>query len=945
MSKRVYLFPIEPEKYPEYTRRAASAVTRAVLGNTIQFTSLRGFPTTSTNMKEIGEAADMGARPMPDEGSQLKEIEETIDLYVDYFKLGKVLWPVYPTLFAGNFRRLVDICAERGLYLYDFWGYVPGSKPCDGIWGEYSIPRDTDEYMRQKLGERFLGYDNGEQDGRYIHASGATALPTLWNRAAQYKNFRHYFEKLNDAMLNHTVTLASLTFLHYFAKEGNTIMIGAETAQALPSNPMWFSFIRGASKQYGLLNYGNASVWNRWGYKDYNVMSDEPDTSNGYEMGRTGGTSLSQLRRLIYNQYVYNCDILGFESSWFTTEDTVEGDKNDDKTYIVGKKKYKLTPVGEIQRYCGDFVRRNGNPGIMYAPLAVIIDFNSGWVPPRHLYSGDIYKVWGNLPYGSGDYQLHALFSMLYPGYENAGFYRDERGFLTPTPYGEICDVLLSDVRGEILRRYPAIFVCVKTKVDKEFLRKIITYVRHGGHAIVSAFSINDITDSVKFSDEFLDLFNSSGAYREIEIGAGKLTILCDGAGDGLESTEEELAYKNSVNEDIPQPYRFTAETKELLGGIFDELRIVYVTNRALQYTLDIKSADEYTLFVSNNTLNTERFDIAVNEGELVEVTEPEISDGVKTLPEFLPRHAVTELKKSESSGKYELSPYDCRIFNVKTRGIELKEVTERNPEPRDDKLFLSLGYNGGSASDFLMTHPTFAYRFGGLYIPAEYLDALDDYTAEREAHYFSLQNVKILVDFTRMLNHFPDLTIIGNFPKRTEESVRRIEKILRRAQKYGCEGAIFTLHRNAENEYTQEQAVNGAKKTLTQIAALSRELSIKPYFANRGVLIGFDEQIKFAESGEAGSLAFNIAFAMSSGSDPTLPECAELLLLSDIKTDMFGQKYAAQTPMNSSVGASERIDKLRAAYKAAKTKGIPIALVADYKDWDAVIDDLTVLR
>ena len=357
MKNKVYLFLTEPEKYPDFTRRQAKAVTRKALGDTIQFTSLRAFPTTSSNMKEIGEAVDTGARPMPEKNYLLKEIDETIELYVDYFKLGRVLWPVYPTLFAGNFSELVDKCVEKGLYLYDFWGFVPGSKPCEGIWGEYAIPESTDRYMREKLGDHFLGYDNGEQDGRFIHASAEAATPTLIGREAQYRNFQAYFEKLNDSMLNHTVTLASLTFLHYFAREGNTIMLGAETAQALPSNPMWFSFIRGASKQYGLLNYGNASIWNRWGYKDYNVDTDQPDTSRGSEMGRTGGTSLSLLRRLIYNQYMYNCDILGFESGWFITSEAKEGDKNDDKTFIVGKKKYSLTPIGSIARSCGEFVR------------------------------------------------------------------------------------------------------------------------------------------------------------------------------------------------------------------------------------------------------------------------------------------------------------------------------------------------------------------------------------------------------------------------------------------------------------------------------------------------------------------------------------------------------------------------------------------------------------
>ncbi|MHB1153006.1 MAG: hypothetical protein ACYCWE_18245 [Eubacteriales bacterium] len=946
MRIKVYLPLVEPEKYPEFNERAAKAVTRKALGNEIQFSSLRGFPTTSTNLQEIGEAADMGSRPMPDNDYKLKEIEETIDMYVNHFKLGKVLWPVYPTLFAANFNELVDICADKKLFLYDFWGYVPGSKPKDGIWGEYNIPVTADEYMRKKLGDRFLGYDNGEQDGRYIHASAQTMVPTLDNRILQYRNFQAYFEKLNDAMLNHTVTLASLTFLHYFAKEGNTIMIGAETAQALPNNNMWFAYIRGASKQYGLLNYGNASVWNRWGYKDYKVDSEEPDTSNGYEMGRTGGTSLSQLRRLIYNHYMYNCDILGFESSWFYTEKADIGEVHTDKKYIINDKRYNLTPVGEIQKHCGDFVRRNGFPGTLYTPLAVMADFFSGWVPPRHLYTGDIYKVWGNLPYNTGDYQLHLLFSLLFPGYENAGFYRDERGFLSPAPYGEIADVLLSDIRIEVLNRYTTLFITEETTIDLELYIKLKQFVYKGGHIILFINTVlknNNVSfyNSGSDYDTFFKTENLQDNIFENIIGSGKVTIL--NYINSFDRCETVTSYRNNMNEDIPQPYTFKPEITEYLDKTFNALKIISVDNIKLLFTLNIINENEYTLFVSNNTLNTETYNIITSAGNISSVNELVITDGTEKRPEFLPCGCVDTGISFKNDGKYVIKPYDCHIYKIRTEGIFLDLTPESNPKPRNKNLYLSLGYTEKSAKEYMLNNPTFLHHFGGLMLPAEYLDRIGEESAEREAHYLNLQNVGITVDFTRMINHFPDLSIIGNFPNRTNKSIDRIKRILTAASKYRCEGAIFSLQRNAENEYSREQAINGTIESLRKINEICIEIKIPAFIQNRNILISTDEQLKlFSNDNSVGSVAFNTSFALAAGADIDYTKYnSALLILSDIKIDIYGQKYAVNAPVYN----GENKKELKMLYRQANENGIPIILYADYKSKDEITEELNYLN
>lgn len=651
MGQQIYAHPVKPENYPDYNERHAKAVTREAMNHEIQFTSLRVF--SEDNKTKM-----------------LTDIKSEIDLYTKTFRLGNVLWPVYKTLFAENFGELVDEVQKRGLYMFDFWGYVPGSQPQeDVIWGEYEVPQKAHEALK-RLGDHFLGFDNGEQDGRYIGGYAKFASPVADSRKKQYQNFQAHFEKLGNAMKNHMVTLSSLPFLHYFAKEGNTIMLGAETAQALPNSSMWFSFIRGAAKQYGLLMFGNASIWNRWGYKCY-----ESSGKNGYEWGEDCGTSLSLLRRLIYSHYVYGCEILGFENGWITGDSVEKRLVNQEVLMDKDKSTCTLTPVGKIQQYCGEFVRKHGRPGTLYTPLALITDFFAGWNPPRHLYTKDIYKVWGNLPYRSGDYQLHGLFSMLYPGYENAGFFRDERGFLTATPYGEIADMLLNDVRYEILSQYRATLVTNGTELSLEFYELLRRYVQNGGDLIIFADTLKDTFAKIREHDaeaaQFIGIeelgtksekaftvcyngadYSEKGGIYEVKplagtevlsasdqtplvlknkFGDGSVTVFM--LSDGLVENGEYSA-ENEPNKNICRPMDFSGFVKAYLSDVMNRLYLARPDNRELQYCAAVKDETTLTLYVSNSSFGGQHFEIESEYG-ISSVEELPIEDGIPENEQF----------------------------------------------------------------------------------------------------------------------------------------------------------------------------------------------------------------------------------------------------------------------------------------------------------------------
>ena len=57
---------------------------------------------------------------------------------------------------------VVDSISRRGLFLFDVWGYVPGSGPGD-YWKQYTPSREALDLLENKLGDHWLGMDVGEQ--------------------------------------------------------------------------------------------------------------------------------------------------------------------------------------------------------------------------------------------------------------------------------------------------------------------------------------------------------------------------------------------------------------------------------------------------------------------------------------------------------------------------------------------------------------------------------------------------------------------------------------------------------------------------------------------------------------------------------------------------------------------------------------------------------------
>ena len=800
---RFYNFPMNPRQHPDDLRRSVKPPDSSTFGDQIQFMALRSL-----------------------EGDYKKSIET----YTIKYGLGNVIWPAYPLIYQQNLPEVVAELKKRNLFLFDLWGYVPGSGP-GGYWQQFIVPKNSFNLFEKELGDHWLGMDNGEQDGRYVGGFASQVSAVGMDRKSQYLNFQNHFQGLTDKLGNKMSALVSLNFGHYFLKEGEYTLIGAETAQGLPNGQVYYSFIRGAGKQYGVPWFGNASVWNRWGWKNYSGI-----TSDGG--GETNGTSLSLLKRLLYSHIMYNCVAVGFEASYL----------ND---------KEELSPIGKIQQSANKWVKKYGNPGNLYTPVAIMGDFFAGWSFPRHLYSGNIYRVWGNLPYEPGDYLADGILNLFYPGYQDASYFHNEKGFISPTPYGDAADCILSDCPLWLLKQYPVLVIGNQLDGGNELKDKLEKYVESGGHLIITAGSLRNIPNgllgfatgstTIKMeSNQPISYNNKQLKERStfeisvltspegsaivatcdnkplvIDYSAGKGKITVFATPFGLNS-EPLLMSKSEVDAPLNTPFPLLNHVKQILGDQFHQNEI-FEADDDLSLITCRKGKGEYTVAVSNSSWEEKPLQISSRAGKIITVKELPIDCSEQKAIGFLPPVVVNNTGKNSAKT---IAGGDIRIFSVKLEESNIEDIPFAEPKPNPVNRGVTLR-NITSIKEEILLRPTFFHHFDRIIIDWKYLLEKDKSILANESGWIKRQSLKVIVDFTSGINLFPDLRLINNDSIEFSRSMITIKSVIDKMAVLGAEDLIICAHRSVENNFSEEQFSESLKSTIKEICQYSGKLKI----------------------------------------------------------------------------------------------------------------------
>jgi len=826
---RLYDHLLAPREHPDYTRRHVQPPGWDTFEGRSHLITLRDF--------EI-------------ENGLIVRYQERIDKYVVRHELGDVLWISYPILAARNLGDLADEIKRRNLFLFDVWGYVPGSGP-GSYWQQFRVPAGVFELLESKLGTHWLGMDNGEQDGRYIGGYASELYPSSAGRREQYLNFQRHFERLTGELGNKMSTLVSLNFGHYFLKEGIYTFIGAETAQALPNGQVFYAFIRGAGKQYGVPWFGNASGWNRWGWKQYT-----PDVHDGpYSGGPTHGASLSLLKRLFYSHILYNSMMVGFDTSYFHSvqhppaTEWVEGDE--------------LSPMGLMQRAAGQWLQAAGQPGVMMTPVALMLDFFAGWTFPRHLYTSNVYRVWGNLPYEPGDYLTDGVLDMMYPGYQDSSYFHDESGFITPTPYGDMADCLLSDAPSWLLARYPLLVIAGELGGGAEIRDKLAAYVEQGGRLILTAGNLAKLPGGLAGIQAGISLkrFGKGtalrvGARRMVEdrpfelqalvlpkaarvlaecsgvpaavvmpFGKGDITVLASPFGVSAKETEGVGALlagqlQNEVDKPLPNPYPLLKHARAILDEAL-RAQMLFAAGEGLSLITCRKGPGEYTLGVTNNSWSARPFKIISRCGPIESIRELSLDQSEKgaqgQLPEGLEKsHLGVSDDKNIAGG-------DVRIFAVRVKEENIDAIAHVVPPARPRGRALPLR-RARSLKEEVLLRPTFFEHFDSIVMDWRYVQERDPDQLKRESAWIRLQRLGCLVDFTSGINLFPDLCLVDNSELDYAASMAAIEGVMAKMEALEVRHLILSLNRQPENNFTRDQTWQSFAQTLRRICERAQE-------------------------------------------------------------------------------------------------------------------------
>ncbi|MFH0963506.1 MAG: hypothetical protein V2A58_05790 [Planctomycetota bacterium] len=401
---------------------------------------------------------------------------------------------------------------KRGILIADVWGNLPYSKGRE--MPEPNVPSATHQWLLENAGRSFGGHHVGEMGGRYLGQYAARtrakrddetdhdfycsvgdtfpriessfkkhlAINHFRDRKEAYKDFRRWMRTFEVGLHGYLSPGIHCNLAHYHCELEGARLIGAELALILINHQVAFAFIRGASRQYGLLIMTNMSVWSRWGFSYPSESGARCARADGHEVGLGTGTPTHLARRIWFLAYMYGTCLHQIEAGVFARPE---------RRYLSGEEANPppLSELGELHVNGRQWARKHPDRGVNYSPVAIMLDFYNGWLAPKHGYQylGERRLTWNVFPYEKGDHQIDNFFRWVFPGYEEGSYHRDGTGTFVPTPYGDIFDVLLSNADPQVLRRYNAIILLGE---NGEVTPALKDYVREGGDLVVGC---NDI--------------------------------------------------------------------------------------------------------------------------------------------------------------------------------------------------------------------------------------------------------------------------------------------------------------------------------------------------------------------------------------------------------------------------------------------------------------------
>ena len=859
------------------------------------------------------------------------------------------MWPMYPLLFTTNFQEVIDAIHQNNLFVTDIWAFVQGSGPGNGsrwrenVWQQFYPPPSALDYIEKTMGDRWLGLDIGEQDGRYIGGFANQMIPLSRDRRDQFLNFRSHFKGMEDILGPKLVALMSLTFPHYLAKVGLYTVVGAEAAQALPNSQVFYAFIRGAGKQYGVLWFGNVSVYNRFGYKTYpgtktvrkpflaldkkavrSTISRNYTCHSQGDGGPTCGTSLNLMKRLMYSHMMYGSSYVSFENGWF-----------------IGSTA-NLSPIGKIQHAAKAFASEMPL-GVHVATIGLYLDFFAGLCPPRHLYSGNLYRSWGNLPYSEGDYLADGILRTVYPQYQDSSYFHNETGFSSPTPFGDTLDVLLSDSPPWVLSQYNTLVVASNLSGGHEVKNNLERFVFSGGELAITAGNVAKLPNGILgFTTDFkckcivagskvylhsggtiIERYNmtvcgltfpsnstilaklddSTPLAVRVQISsAGSLTVFATPFAISFDVVGKP---SSQIDVTLPSPYPLLDHAQTLLNAFFTNATL-FTSSANLSLVPTHTSKDQFYLLVSNPELREQPMKLLSPQGKITSLEEIPLDQSEKGAEGYLPDGF--EGADIGHSTNTTIAGGDTRLFVVTLSSDLLHFLPKVQPKPRPIGVALHLRHIDHSIRYEVLLRPTFFQHYDSVVVDYSYLITKDDEFLKQESRWLKQQNLSVCVDASPSIDLFPNLRLVNNSAVAFNESFQSLLALIRKMNALGSTDLILSLHRVPENDITLIQTLASFNSTLHLLLSHSSEFGVQLHIQDAvknplGDELGLASWLKSCGLINSLKVVLNTAILLeqefSSELETLIAQHSSFLLIDTPAYDLFGAQYSVNIPVD----------------------------------------------
>lgn len=257
-----------------------------------------------------------------------------------------------------------------------------------------------------------------------------------------------------------------IRYNHYAADLGAEY-VGIEIGAGIKNAAGGIAYTRGATRQYGLSGWWvEHSDWLGVGYVNYTgdpYAYIEGAGLNDELTGRHPGSK----RLMHYLQYMSGAAWVRADAqlNFYATQF--------DDTGI----RYVLTPHGKVFQEVSEFVERNPDRGIPYAPFGVVMDYYYGL--PFACWSE--YLIFETFAPNAGDYMTRDINMMFWPDTWPNGDTTKHEGEMVASPYGDTADFLLQNASQEVLDSYPVIILSGAIQFKEDEAERYVKYVENGG--------------------------------------------------------------------------------------------------------------------------------------------------------------------------------------------------------------------------------------------------------------------------------------------------------------------------------------------------------------------------------------------------------------------------------------------------------------------------------